>query len=197
MLPNLDVTSAAGLGGVTPAPAKRNETDPLTQDAYRNMQNIREQPVPPVPETDTASSQDKKVTEIRTKASEATQTATQPTARRPGTRSYDRYSARDSAEINFQMTLEEREIFLSAMSGQEDPTDMTQEEQTVLQNVSERIEKLLEEAETKSTDRGDRIDRAIKEWYNRLSNGKHKAPADLVRLIRLSAMGTGDLSNVE
>lgn len=203
MLPNLDVTNTTGLGASSPnpAPARRSETDRLTNEEFRNTQNIREiqSPVKPADSAAQRDAQDVASTPD-TNAAEATQQTaltTQPRQRTGTTSIYDRPAARDSAEINFQLTLEERDVFLNAMSGQEDPASMTPEEQTTLQKVSERIEKLLEEAEGKSADRVDRLDKAIKEWYNRLSNGKHKAPADLVRLIRLSALGTGDLSKIE
>lgn len=196
MLPNMDVTNAAGLGGATPTPAKRQETDQLVQEAYRNLQNLREQSPAPQPKDDVPASASTSDAVTDAKATESTQQVAR-TPRSGTTRIYERTGQRDSAEINFQMTLEEREVFLNAMSGKEDPADMTEDEQTTLQKVSERIEKLLEEAEGKSSDRVDRLDKAIKEWYNRLSNGKHKAPADLVRLIRLSAVGTGDLSKVD
>ncbi|MCD7896757.1 MAG: hypothetical protein LUG50_08805 [Planctomycetaceae bacterium] len=102
----------------------------------------------------------------------------------------------DQAEINFQLTREERDVFLNAISGDESVEEMTKQEQETLQKAAERIEKLIEEADTRTAEGRERLDRAVKEWYSRLANGKHKPPTDLLRLIQAAAAGKTDLSYV-
>lgn len=94
----------------------------------------------------------------------------------------------DKAEINFQLTREEREVFVNAISGTEDPSEMSEREQSVLQKAAERIEKMLDDAQAYDTESRERLDKAVKEWYTRLSNGKHQAPSDLLSLIRKASV---------
>lgn len=194
MLPNIDVTNTANLGGASPA--KRPEPDQVVQDSYKSLSNVKEQqPKPkaaPVSNDRTSSATD--VVKDSRPAENVQQTQK---AGRSGTRSYDRNATQDQAEINFQLTREERDVFLNVMSGREEAGAMTEEEQTTLQKVSERIEKLIEDADAKDSERAERLEKAVKEWYNRLSNGKHKAPVDLIRLIHQAAMGVADLSKLE
>lgn len=198
MLPNIDVTTAATMGGSAPvtSSARRVETDQLVQEANRALQNLQIQQ--PQERQSSPSTADRAASTDAVTDSQATE-KTQQTGKagKPGTRTYDRNGNRDQAEINFQLTRDERDVFLNAMSGREDPQEMTEDEQNTLQKVSERLEKLIEEATAKETERVERLERAVKEWYSRLSNGKHKAPADLIRLISQAAMGVVDLSKLE
>lgn len=97
----------------------------------------------------------------------------------------------DQADISFQLTREEREVFLSYASGEEEPSQMTQQEQTTLQRVAERLDKLIEESDARSAKGRSRIDAAMKEWYSRLASGK-QAPERLIDLIKLASQGQMD-----
>ncbi len=114
-----------------------------------------------------------------------------------GRQSKTRVLTKDEAEINFQLTREERDVFINAMSGNEPVKDMSEEEQQMLQKTAERIEKILEAVDTRTTEGRQRADAAIKEWYSRLANGKYKAPSDLVRLIQAAALGVDDLTKIQ
>ena len=184
MLPNIDpTTNAANVGAAVQPQVKRTESDKAIE-AYNNAS--------PAPRVKSADERVQTGGEInRKEARGAQRTAEGAPIARTGKSKTDSYlrAGQDQAEINFQLTREERAVFLGAMSGQEDPKQMTEQEQGTLQKAAERIEKLLEDATTRRTDRTDRLDKAIKEWYSRLSNGKHKVPADLIRLIQQAAAG--------
>lgn len=113
-----------------------------------------------------------------------------------GRQSKTRVLTRDEADINFQLTREERDVFINAISGAESVKDMSEEEQKTLQKTAERIEKILEAVDTRTEEGRQRADLAIKEWYSRLANGKFKAPSDLLRLIQAAALGQEDLTKV-
>lgn len=174
MMPNIDpATTSANLGAATPAtPQIRRPEMDKALEAYQTA---------PQPATGASPYE----------AGEAQKTGAVDRMRDPKKSATQILAAKltDQAEIGFQMTREEREVFLNAMSRQESPQDMTEEEQTTLQKVSERIEKMIEDSSTRNQEKLDRLDKAIKEWYNRLAGGKHKAPADLVRLIQQAAAG--------
>lgn len=169
MIPNIDPATpsvAAGAGGQT----RRPEMDKVVE-AYNTVQ-AKEQVS--YEEGDVARSSTDVVNRVATPEAKSRVQATQ----RP----------QDKAEINFQLTREEREVFVNALSGKEDPSEMSEREQTVLQKTAERIEKILDEARTFDTESRERLDKAVKEWYTRLSNGKHEAPADLLSLIRKASV---------
>lgn len=193
MLPNIDPTnSAASVAAQTQPQVKRPELDKALE-AYSNQTPAVQSPAAPAQnrrhETD-------RVTVESGEAQKAAQVTKAAADAKHKTGIYQK-PAQDQAEINFQLTREERDAFINAISGQENPKDMTEREQTALQRAAERVEKLIEEATTRSTDRGERLDKAIKEWYSRLTNGKHKAPADLVRLIQQAAAGNLNFNSIE
>lgn len=95
----------------------------------------------------------------------------------------------DTADLGFLLNRQEREVFVNAISGRESPEEMSAEEQELLQKTSERIDKLIEDALSRTTENRERIDSAVKEWYSRLSNGKLEAGEDLLFLIRKAARG--------
>lgn len=125
-------------------------------------------------------------------------TAERVASRVPGARSetalrQQRPSAKggDQAEINFQMSREEREVFLSVMTGREKASEMSETEQKLMEKASERLDKLIEAATSRDTASRERMDKAVKEWYLRLSNGK-QPPANLLNLITQAANGELD-----
>ncbi len=195
MLPNVDpATNAANVGAATPVSqtqVKRPETDRAAR-LYAPSPAPGEQRIPADQTQTREEVRQKEAVETQKTADSSTQT---PKTGKPKTGSYPK-QAGDQAEINFQLTREERDAFLNAMSGQEDPSEMTEQEQSALQRASERIEKLLEDATTRQTDRTDRLDKAIREWYSRLSNGKYNAPPDLILFIQQAAAGNMNFKNI-
>lgn len=189
MLPNIDATTAPNVTSAAPAPAKRSESEQLVQDAYKVQQKIQDQ---------LAGKTDQKSAADSTKASTVEQVKQgQKQGGKIGTRVYDGVLTKDEAKINFQMTRDERAVFLNYANGEEDVSEMSQEERDTLQKVSERLETLIENAQTRNTERTEKLEKAIKEWYYRLSNGKATPPTDLLSLIRQAAAGFEDFSKLD
>ncbi len=97
----------------------------------------------------------------------------------------------DQAEIAFQMTREEREVFTSYISGDETVDQMSEAEQRTLERVSERLERLIEEADARSETGRKRMNLALREWYQRLAGGK-QSPENLIDLIQMATQGRMD-----
>lgn len=97
----------------------------------------------------------------------------------------------DQAEVAFQVTREEREVFLNYASGNEDIDELSEHEQTTLQRVAERLDKLIEAASERNAKGMNRINAAMKEWYSRLAGGK-EAPEQLIALIQRASQGKMD-----
>ncbi len=118
----------------------------------------------------------------------AEKTETGGNGTRPETGGRSKAEIRDQAGINFQMTREEREVFLSAMSGRERVSEMSENEQKLMEKSAERLEKLIEAADARDAASREKLDKAVKEWYIRLANGK-QPPGDLLWLISQAAAG--------
>lgn len=99
---------------------------------------------------------------------------------------------KDQAEINFQLTMEERDAFLSAFTSKQDPSSMTPEEREALQKASERISKYIDETVARNGDNRERVEKALREWYSHLTKGETDGPLDLLNLLRQAAMGNLD-----
>lgn len=189
MLPNIDPAKAASSASVNPTPTKKPDVEraapytPTVAKPAADAEKVRQT-----------------ATEPRTGESAPSKAGTEVLQRirrvdgKPATPGQK--LTQDQAEINFQLTREERDVFLNAISGDESVEEMTKQEQETLQKAAERIEKLIEEADTRTAEGRERLDRAVKEWYSRLANGKHKPPTDLLRLIQAAAAGKTDLSYV-
>ncbi len=126
--------------------------------------------------------------EADTAARPAEKAGTSIIGARTETAKRSRTEVRDQAGINFQMTREEREVFLSAISGRERVSEMSENEQKLMEKAAERLEKLIEAADTRDTANREKLDKAVKEWYTRLANGK-QPPPDLIMLISQAAAG--------
>lgn len=199
MLPNVEISSAANAGGLSPGQKTEATKATQSQDVQATVKSAQDMVSSAVQKAAADKRADRVDTiDLKTQPSRETP-ATQKTANatKPSTRKYEKAGTKDQAEINFQVTREERDALVNYVSGKEDVKDMTEDEQETLQKVSERIQKMIENAEAKSTERGERLDKAVKEWYNRLTNGKDKAPINLTRLITLAAMGITDLSKID
>jgi hypothetical protein len=176
MFPNIDPAAATGMA-TQAATIRRPETDRVTE-LYRA----------PGPRTAVAADGTDAL-ETGSSARAAERPGTRVARVRSDTGAVRKPSQRgDQAEINFQMSREEREVFLSAMSGREEVSEMSEAEQEMMERATERLDKLIEAASARDTASRERVDKAVKEWYLRLSNGK-QPPADLLTLIRQSAAG--------
>lgn len=199
MLPNIDpTTNAVNTGASAPAAPQQQVKSPgqsaqdkAAEAAYNALPGIRA----PQPETQRTRDDSVQPGAGEARRAGATSQSGRLQAAKPKTGSHPQQQG-DQAEINFQLTKEERDAFLNAMSGQENPSDMTEREQTALQRASERVQKLMDDAAARTTDRTDRLDKAIREWYSRLSNGKYSAPPNLLQLIQQAAAGNMNFKNI-
>ncbi|MCD8138362.1 MAG: hypothetical protein LUE17_01040 [Planctomycetaceae bacterium] len=97
----------------------------------------------------------------------------------------------DQAEIAFQMTREERDVFTSYVSGEETVDQMSELEQRTLERVAERLERLIAEADARTETGRKRMNLALREWYQRLAGGK-QSPENLIDLIQMATQGRMD-----
>lgn len=100
------------------------------------------------------------------------------------------HQIQDRVEINFSLSREERDAFVTAFSSKQDPAVMSEEEKATLRKASERISSFIDDAIARNTDNRERVEKAMKEWYSRITHGE--SPADLVDLLRKAAMGNLD-----
>lgn len=183
MLPNIDpVTNAAAVGAVTPS-TRRPDTEKALE-AYTSGSKAR---VDEKRVRREAGRVGKETKEAR--APDAVERTGQVRSRDTATDIVRRID--DQADIAFQMTREEREVFLGYVSGEEELDQLTDQEKITLERVTERVEKLIEQADARSTKGRDRINVAMKEWYSRLANGK-QAPENLIALIQRASQGMMD-----
>lgn len=183
MLPNIDpVTSAAAVGATTPSTRRPDMEKAL--EAYKSAPAARVDEKRVGKEAGRVGSETKEA-----RAPDAVERTSQVKARERTTDVVRRID--DQADIAFQMTREEREVFLGYISGEEEIDQLTDQEKITLERVTERIEKLIEEADARSTKGRGRITLAMKEWYSRLANGK-QAPENLIDLIQRAAQGMMD-----
>ncbi len=190
MFPAIDPAAMTGTTTQTGA-VRRPDVDAVveTYQTPRARDAVARDPLRVVPEQREGTAVD----DADSSARAPEKTGTRVGAARTETDVRRRAAARtgDQAEINFQMSREEREVFLSAMSGRESVSEMSEEEQRLMERASERLEKLIEAADARDAASRERMDKAVKEWYLRLSNGK-QPPADLLTLIRQASQGLLD-----
>ncbi|MDR1745452.1 MAG: hypothetical protein LBS30_06840, partial [Planctomycetota bacterium] len=164
MLSNIDpVTNATANAGATQAP-RRGDADQILK-AYNTIpparvdeKRVAEEAESVGAETNKAHSAD----EVNRAGQVKARSSTTEIAKRSG----------DQAAIAFQLTREERDVFLEYVTGEDDPDSLTDQEQLTLQRVTERLAKLIEEADARSVKGRGRVNVAIKEWFSRLSGGK-------------------------
>ncbi len=178
MLPNIDKVAASSSppGATATTQQKRSETDQLIQavnarsaEAYKTQQ----------PVSDQASATEKSFTTARVDKTD-TKVKTDPRAKQ------------DQVELNFSLSLEERDAFISAFSNKQDPATMTKEERDTLESAAERITKFVEETVAKNSERRERVEKAVSEWYSRITKRELEGPFDLVDLLRKAASGQLD-----
>lgn len=98
----------------------------------------------------------------------------------------------DQVELNFSLSHEERDAFISVFSSKQAPATMTEAEKETLQKASERISKYVEEAIAKNKEKRERVELAVSEWYARISKGDRQEPMAFINLLRAAAMGDLD-----
>lgn len=179
MLPNIDnVNTTASTSGVATQSTtqKRSDTDRVAQamhaksvEAYKSNQST---PDPTNAAEKTAAS--RKVDKVEpSKGTEARQ-------------------KNDQVELNFSLTREERDAFINAFAEKQDPATMTEEEKENLQSAAERIAKYVEETISKNGERRERVEKAVGEWYSRISKRELEGNFDLIDLLRKAATGQLD-----
>lgn len=183
MLPNIDpVSNAAAVGAITPS-TRRPDMDKALE-AYKNVPAARVDERRVGKEAGRVGKETKEA-----RAPDAVERTGQIRSRDSATDIVRRID--DQADIAFQMTREERDVFLGYTSGEEELDQLTDQEKITLERVTERIEKLIEQADARSTKGRGRINLAMKEWYSRLANGR-QAPENLIDLIQRAAQGMMD-----
>lgn len=98
-------------------------------------------------------------------------------------------STQDQVEINFTLSPEERDVFNAALTSEETPPPLSPEEKATLKKASERLSKFIEGAVSKNGERRDRVEKAMTEWYSRISKNELKGPSDLIQLLHSAASG--------
>lgn len=172
MLPNMDPVQVGAVAGGGQAAVLRLETDfyvKKASEAYRGA-------------TREAESAEKGGKAARAELAAAVENKQVP----PNV-----YAPRDEAQFGFRATPEERDALVAAFSGGGDAKSLTKEEKDKLKSASGRITRLIEEAVAKSADSRERTEKALSEWYSRLSQGETPR-ADLLKLLRQAAMGEFD-----
>ncbi|MCD8350246.1 MAG: hypothetical protein LUC93_06510 [Planctomycetaceae bacterium] len=181
MLPKIDPAAAAAANvGATQQQARRVEVDKVLE-AYKASAATKVD--------------ERRVGNVGNEAREAARTAettpgTQPVRTRTGSTDVLK-RGEDQAEIAFQMTREEREVFTSYVSGEETIDQMSEAEKRMLERVAERLERLIAEADTRTETGRKRMDLALREWYQRLAGGK-QSPEHLIDLIQMATQGRMD-----
>lgn len=95
-------------------------------------------------------------------------------------------STQDQVEINLALSPEERDVFSTALTSEE---TLSPEEKATLKKASERLTKFINDAVSKNGERRDRVEKAMTEWYSRISKNELKGPSDLIQLLHSAASG--------
>jgi hypothetical protein len=145
--------------------------------------------IPPRPEHDRVADAyrtSERKTEVRVREDDQYQSRSRSTDVLPA-----KPDGRDQVELNFHLTLEERDAFQAAFGSKQNPDVMSPEEKETLQKAAERISSYIDEAIARNSDNRERVEKAVGEWYSRLTKGESK-PMDLINLLRQAAMRTLD-----
>lgn len=101
-------------------------------------------------------------------------------------------AGQDQAEINFTLSREEREAFVSAFNSRQDPAAMSDSEKETLRKASERISKFIDDAISRNSDNREKVEKAVGEWYAKMTKGEQQGPTELITLLRQAALGNLD-----
>lgn len=124
-----------------------------------------------------------------------TRTETEPERkmRQKATETFPAREQRDQVDIHFTLSREEREAFAAALSNRKNPDgEMTEEEKQTVQKASERITKFIDATIARNQQSREKVEKAVSEWYSKLSRDEPSGPFDLIQLLREAAMGNLD-----
>lgn len=124
--------------------------------------------------------------------SEAVTKPASPTSR--STRIYGVRGRTDQTELGFTLSADEREAFIDAFVDRKSPAEMSPEEKDTIQKASERITNFVDETIARNNGKREQVEKAVGEWYSRISRGELDSSTDLINLLRLAA--TGDLDKL-
>ncbi len=183
MLPNLaEFTSSISAGGPQAASPRRQENERVLE-AYRVAQESQEK-------------QAKEEGALRQREVESEAVAVAADVEKKAAERAEKKSAtevRDRVEFNLQLTREERDAFAVAFAAEEEErAELTAEEREVVRKASERIVKYLDESIARSKENREKMEKAVGEWYSRLSKGESWGGTDLLQLFRRAAAGEFD-----
>jgi DUF4097 and DUF4098 domain-containing protein YvlB len=101
-------------------------------------------------------------------------------------------AVRDEASLALALTQEEKAVLLAVFSEGRTPASLTPEEKDAFHLASERIQDLIDQTLTRSQSHKARIEKALEEWFSRLTQGKNQGPLDLINLFHQAASGELD-----
>ncbi|MDR0363085.1 MAG: hypothetical protein LBJ46_10450 [Planctomycetota bacterium] len=96
---------------------------------------------------------------------------------------------KDIFELSFHLTQEERDSLVKAFSKGE---ALAEREQSTLRSTAERISKAIEETLAQRSEKRERVEKAVSEWYSKIAKGEARQPLELVKLLRMAALGQFD-----
>lgn len=96
----------------------------------------------------------------------------------------------DQVTINLSLSPEEKDAFGKAFSDKGNLSTMSEEEKQALKEASERIGKFIDDTVSKNQDKREKVEKAVREWYSRITKGKETGPTEFISLLRAAAMGT-------
>ena len=102
---------------------------------------------------------------------------------------------RDQAEMAFSLTAEERDALVKTVAAarRDESAELSPQEQETLRQTAERIAKAVDETIAKNNDKRQFVEKAVSEWYTKLSNGEAVEPFELIKLLRDAAVGKLDV----
>jgi hypothetical protein len=104
-------------------------------------------------------------------------------------RNSDRRQPKDSLELSFHLTPEERDAMVRAFSKGE---ALDREERSTLRTTAERISKAIDETLAMRSENRDRVEKAVAEWYSKIAHGESGQPFELIKLLRMASLGQFD-----
>jgi hypothetical protein len=104
-------------------------------------------------------------------------------------RNSDRRRPKDSLELSFHLTPEERDAMVRAFSIGE---ALDREERSTLRTTAERISKAIDETLALRSENRDRVEKAVAEWYSKIAQGENGQPFELIKLLRMASLGQFD-----
>lgn len=98
----------------------------------------------------------------------------------------------DQATFNMSVTREERDALVAALSGGDEAKSLSQEEKETARAAADRISKHLDDAMAKNAESRAKVEKAVTEWYAKLSRGEQRSATELIDLLHKAAAGLLD-----